>query len=224
MALKSCTEMSSVNVKNSSVLELKRRLKNLCHLTKHTDIVERLGSLMSDDLVASWVCGGLSLAAKKLAGYELKQCRNAGKTVIGELKEMVKVQDYRKMATQLQLYAVKVAVVVLPLPPPLGRIIEQGVHLRLQRLAQDAGEELDSLEKKLDAKIRRTMSRELLRLGTAQARAAEEQVTEMLTLDGLLNDMVSKSSETSSQFATAMAQVTSFNRWAILEHDLATSS
>lgn len=40
------------------------------------------------------------------------------------------------MATQLQLYAVKVAVVVLPLPPPLGRIIEQGVHLRLQRLAQ----------------------------------------------------------------------------------------
>eukprot|EP00913_Durusdinium_trenchii_P000768 g717.t1 len=155
-------------------------------------IVERLGSLMSDDLVASWVCGGLSLAAKKLAGYELKQCRNAGKTVIGELKEMVKVQDYRKMATQLQLYAVKVAVVVLPLPPPLGRIIEQGVHLRLQRLAQDAGEELDSLEKKLDAKIRRTMSRELLRLGTAQARAAEEQVTEMLTLDGLLNDMVSK--------------------------------
>lgn len=30
---------------------------------------------------------------------------------------------------------------------------------------------------RLEAKIRRTMSRELLRLGTAQARAAEEQVT-----------------------------------------------
>lgn len=32
-------------------------------------------------------------ARQKLAGYELKQCRNAGKTVIGELKEMVKAQE-----------------------------------------------------------------------------------------------------------------------------------
>ena len=37
---------------------------------------------------------------------------------------------------------------------------------------------MDILERKMDAKMRQMLTEELLRLGTAQARAAEEQVQE----------------------------------------------
>ena len=65
MALKSCTEMSSVNVKNSSVLELKRRLKDgyfLCFLAEKR-ARWKVGRLASDrvrhgvenDLIMFWI-------------------------------------------------------------------------------------------------------------------------------------------------------------------------
>eukprot|EP00435_Cladocopium_sp_Y103_P017203 s3056_g4.t1 len=97
--------------------------------------------------------------------------------------------------------------------------------MALSSLAKDAAGHLENLETKMSAVMRKSLSQELLRLGTAQARAADEQIQEMITLDALLNDMVSKSSKLfGGDFAAAMARVTSFNRWAIIEHDLSTST
>ena len=55
--------------------------------------------------------------------------------------------------------------------------------------------------------MRQMLTEELLRLGTAQARAAEEQVQEMSIMDALWSDILESSSvsEETSKFGRAMA-------------------
>lgn len=198
--------------------DLQMKLKELCQKTDSANMVSEMLKLVDDAAVARWLCGFTTT-------NEIGQCQEAGKLILGGLQTAIQAKDKEKMLATLQAYAVKIAVIFVPLPPPLGVIVEKGANLALSRLAKDAESHLETLETKMGALMRKTLSEDLLRLATAQARAADEQIQEMLTLDSLLNDMVAKSSTVGSEaFASAMAKVTSFNRWAIIEHDLATST
>ena len=198
--------------------DLQMKLKELCQKTDSANIVSEMLKLVDDASVARWLCGLTTV-------NEIGQCQEAGRLILGGLQTAMQAKDKEKMLGTLQAYAVKIAVIFVPLPPPLGVIVEKGANLALSRLAKDAESHLETLETKMGALMRKTLSEDLLRLATAQARAADEQIQEMLTLDTLLNDMVAKSSTVGSEaFASAMAKVTSFNRWAIIEHDLATST
>ncbi|CAE7209011.1 MCA1, partial [Symbiodinium sp. KB8] len=67
----------------------------------------------------------------------------------------------------------------------------------------------------------KVVAEEFLRLGAAQVRAAQVQVQDMSMMDDLwLEEM----KDTDSQTASLVIQATSFNRWAVIEQDLATSA
>lgn len=222
--MEKCAELKVAQNASNATEQLKRTLKEVCQETDSSHVVSEIFSLMNDALVAKWICGGLT-AVDYMSANELEQCQDAGKVVLGGLTGMMEAKGKGKMLATMQTYALKLAVIFVPLPPPLGVIIEKGANLALSSLANDATSHLENLETKMSAMMRKSLSQELLRLGTAQARAADEQIQEMITLDALLNDMVSKSSKLfGGDFAAAMARVTSFNRWAIIEHDLSTST
>lgn len=221
--IEKCAELKVANASNATE-QLKRTLKEVCQETDSSLVVSEMFSLMDNALVAKWICGGLT-AVHDMSVNELGQCQDAGRVVLGGLTGVMEAKGNGKMFATMQAYAVKLAVIFVPLPPPLGVIIEKGANMALSSLAKDAAGHLENLETKMSAVMRKSLSQELLRLGTAQARAADEQIQEMITLDALLNDMVSKSSKLfGGDFAAAMARVTSFNRWAIIEHDLSTST
>lgn len=222
--MEKCAELKVLQNTSNATEQLKRTLKEVCQEADSSHVVSEIFSLMDNALVAKWICGGLT-AVDYMSASELGLCQDAGKVVLGGLTGMMEAKGKGKTLATMQAYAVKLAVIFVPLPPPLGVIIEKGANMALSSLAKDAAGHLENLETKMSAVMRKSLSQELLRLGTAQARAADEQIQEMITLDALLNDMVSKSSKLlGGDVAAAMARVTSFNRWAIIEHDLSTST
>ena len=81
------------------------------------------------------------------------------------------------------------------------------------------------LQEKMEQVSRRVLNEELLRLGAAQARAGEDQIQEMATLDASLRDAIESSNWGNglSKLAGALSKSGSFNRWASIEQNLATS-
>ena len=60
--------------------------------------------------------------------FSISQGQDAGKVVLGGLTTIAQT-DKKKMLATVQAYAVKIAVIFVPLPPPLGVIIEKGALL-----------------------------------------------------------------------------------------------
>eukprot|EP00438_Fugacium_kawagutii_P019994 Skav211723 [mRNA] locus=scaffold1965:6320:14478:- [translate_table: standard] len=149
---------------------------------------------------------------------QLLQCQFAGAAILGGLKdcaESARQRDPKMFALKFGLYAVKVSAIFLPLPPPLGLVMHKAADIALARLSQQAQSELEALERRMDANMRRMLTEELLRLGTAQAWAAEEQAGRSWT---------AAKDKVTAKFAGILAHASSFNRWAIIEQDLSTSS
>ena len=230
MTKEKCRELQETPEKDENTTKLLEQMKDICEEKKPEEVVKKLNVQVTDPFFAQFLCGGLNLLTVRVMTYtELLQCQFAGNAILGGLKDCAdsaRLQDAGKFALQFGLYAVKVSAIFLPLPPPLGLVIHKAADMALARLSQEAETQLEILEKKMDAKMRAMLTEELLRLGTAQARAAEEQVQEMSIMDALWSDILETSAadKVSAKFAAAMAHASSFNRWAIIEQDLSTSS
>ncbi|CAK9115106.1 unnamed protein product [Durusdinium trenchii] len=229
MTKEKCEELKQ-HKDNEKAVELLEKMKEVCEEEKTDGVVSKLQAKVSDPFVAQFLCGGLNFfTVKEMTYTELLQCQFAAHDVLGglvECGEAAKTKNAALFALRFSLYAIKVSAIFLPLLPPLGLLIHKAADLALARLSKEVENQLDALEKKMDAKMQAMLTEELLRLGTAQARAAEEQVQEMSILDALWSDILehSATSKDSAKFAAAMAHASSFNRWAIIEQDLSTSS
>eukprot|EP00435_Cladocopium_sp_Y103_P022989 s3247_g5.t1 len=111
-----------------TTIEKCAELKEVCQETDSSLVVSEMFSLMDNALVAKWICGGLT-AVHDMSVNELGQCQDAGRVVLGGLTGVMEAKGNGKMFATMQAYAVKLAVIFVPLPPPLGVIIEKGALL-----------------------------------------------------------------------------------------------
>lgn len=225
-----CRELQEKEEKDENTTKLLEKMKDVCAEDDTDQVVSKINVHVSDPFFAQFLCGGLNLFTVNDMTYtELLQCQFAGNSILGGLEECAttaRQQDAKVFALKFGLYAIKVSAIFLPLPPPLGLLVHKAADMALARLSKEAESQLEALERRMDANMRALLTEELLRLGTAQARAAEEQVQEMSILDALWSDILQNeaTNKVSSKFAAAMAHASSFNRWAIIEQDLSTSS
>ncbi|CAE7434218.1 unnamed protein product [Symbiodinium sp. CCMP2456] len=170
---------------------------------------------MNDAVVAEWLCGA--------SGKEIESCQETAESLLGGLSEVLEAKLSSESLMKFSLYTVKAVATLAPLPPPLGVVLNKAADLVLNRLSREAEAELEDLESKMEQVSQRVMTEELLRLGSAQARAEEDQIQEMSSMDALWTDTISGSGE-NGDFARTMSQASSFNRWAAIEQGLATSA
>lgn len=225
-----CGELHEKEGKDENTTKLLEKMKDVCEEEDADQVVSKINVHVSDPFFAQFLCGGLNLfTVNEMTYTELLQCQFAGNSILGGLEDCAttaRQQDAKVFALKFGLYAIKVSAIFLPLPPPLGLLVHKAADMALARLSKEAESQLEALERRMDANMRALLTEELLRLGTAQARTAEEQVQEMSILDALWSDILQNeaTNKVSSKFAAAMAHASSFNRWAIIEQDLSTSS
>jgi len=225
-----CGELHEKEGKDENTTKLLEKMKDVCEEEDADQVVSKINVHVSDPFFAQFLCGGLNLfTVNEMTYTELLQCQFAGNSILGGLEDCAttaRQQDAKVFALKFGLYAIKVSAIFLPLPPPLGLLVHKAADMALARLSKEAESQLEALERWMDANMRALLTEELLRLGTAQARTAEEQVQEMSILDALWSDILQNeaTNKVSSKFAAAMAHASSFNRWAIIEQDLSTSS
>lgn len=225
-----CGELHKKEGKDENTTKLLEKMKDVCEEEDADQVVSKINVHVSDPFFAQFLCGGLNLfTVNEMTYTELLQCQFAGNSILGGLEDCAttaRQQDAKVFALKFGLYAIKVSAIFLPLPPPLGLLVHKAADMALARLSKEAESQLEALERRMDANMRALLTEELLRLGTAQARTAEEQVQEMSILDALWSDILQNeaTNKVSSKFAAAMAHASSFNRWAIIEQDLSTSS
>lgn len=225
-----CGELHEKEGKDENITKLLEKMKDVCEEEDADQVVSKINVHVSDPFFAQFLCGGLNLfTVNEMTYTELLQCQFAGNSILGGLEDCAttaRQQDAKVFALKFGLYAIKVSAIFLPLPPPLGLLVHKAADMALARLSKEAESQLEALERRMDANMRALLTEELLRLGTAQARTAEEQVQEMSILDALWSDILQNeaTNKVSSKFAAAMAHASSFNRWAIIEQDLSTSS
>lgn len=225
-----CRELQEKEEKDENTTKLLEKMKDVCEEDNVDQVVSKLNVRVSDPFFAQFLCGGLNLfTVNEMTYTELLQCQFAGNAILGGLEDCAttaRQKDAKMFALKFGLYAIKVSAIFLPLPPPLGLLVHKAADMALARLSKEAESQLEALERRMDANMRALLTEELLRLGTAQARTAEEQVQEMSILDALWSDILQNeaTNKVSSKFAAAMAHASSFNRWAIIEQDLSTSS
>lgn len=225
-----CGELHEKEGKDENITKLLEKMKDVCEEEDADQVVSKINVHVSDPFFAQFLCGGLNLfTVNEMTYTELLQCQFAGNSILGGLEDCAttaRQQDAKVFALKFGLYAIKVSAIFLPLPPPLGLLVHKAADMALARLSKEAESQLEALERWMDANMRALLTEELLRLGTAQARTAEEQVQEMSILDALWSDILQNeaTNKVSSKFAAAMAHASSFNRWAIIEQDLSTSS
>lgn len=225
-----CGELHEKEGKDENITKLLEKMKDVCEEEDADQVVSKINVHVSDPFFAQFLCGGLNLfTVNEMTYTELLQCQFAGNSILGGLEDCAttaRQQDAKVFALKFGLYAIKVSAIFLPLPPPLGLLVHKAADMALARLSKEAESQLEALERWMDANMRALLTEELLRLGTAQARTAEEEVQEMSILDALWSDILQNeaTNKVSSKFAAAMAHASSFNRWAIIEQDLSTSS
>lgn len=225
-----CGELHEKEGKDENTTKLLEKMKDVCEEEDADQVVSKINVHVSDPFFAQFLCGGLNLfTVNEMTYTELLQCQFAGNSILGGLEDCAttaRQQDAKVFALKFGLYAIKVSAIFLPLPPPLGLLVHKAADMALARLSKEAESQLEALERRMDANMRALLTEELLRLGTAQARTAEEEVQEMSILDALWSDILQNeaTNKVSSKFAAAMAHASSFNRWAIIEQDLSTSS
>lgn len=225
-----CGELHKKEGKDENTTKLLEKMKDVCEEEDADQVVSKINVHVSDPFFAQFLCGGLNLfTVNEMTYTELLQCQFAGNSILGGLEDCAttaRQQDAKVFALKFGLYAIKVSAIFLPLPPPLGLLVHKAADMALARLSKEAESQLEALERRMDANMRALLTEELLRLGTAQARTAEEQVQEMSILDALWSDILQNeaTNKVSSKFAAAMAHASSFNCWAIIEQDLSTSS
>lgn len=225
-----CGELHEKEGKDENTTKLLEKMKDVCEEEDADQVVSKINVHVSDPFFAQFLCGGLNLfTVNEMTYTELLQCQFAGNSILGGLEDCAttaRQQDAKVFALKFGLYAIKVSAIFLPLPPPLGLLVHKAADMALARLSKEAESQLEALERRMDANMRALLTEELLRLGTAQARTAEEEVQEMSILDALWSDILQNeaTNKVSSKFAAAMAHASNFNRWAIIEQDLSTSS
>lgn len=225
-----CGELHKKEGKDENTTKLLEKMKDVCEEEDADQVVSKINVHVSDPFFAQFLCGGLNLfTVNEMTYTELLQCQFAGNSILGGLEDCAttaRQQDAKVFALKFGLYAIKVSAIFLPLPPPLGLLVHKAADMALARLSKEAESQLEALERRMDANMRALLTEELLRLGRPQARTAEEQVQEMSILDALWSDILQNeaTNKVSSKFAAAMAHASSFNRWAIIEQDLSTSS
>ncbi|CAE7848767.1 unnamed protein product, partial [Symbiodinium microadriaticum] len=181
--------------------------------------------------VAKWLCTAVASVGTKNASLVLpEQCAKKGRLFLNATAALVDSGSKTtwEPVAMFFLACVQLAGELLPLPPPLGPLVSAAADYLMQRLSEKAEKELDDLEAKMDELASRRVSEELFRLGSARARAADEQIKDMSLLDGLWSKSLASPSAAAdphlSELVQTVSRVTSFNRWAIIEQDLATSA
>eukprot|EP00439_Symbiodinium_sp_Y106_P077123 s59_g16.t1 len=198
-------------------IDLKSKLREVCAQADAQGLVTKLSERMNDAVVGEWLCGASS--------KEIEGCKETAESLLGGLREVLEARLSAESLMKFSLYTVKAVATLAPLPPPLGVVLNKAVDLVLNRLSREAEAELEDLESKMEQVSQRVVTEELLRLGAAQARAAEDQIQEMSAMDALWNDAISASASGGEvDFARTMSQASSFNRWAAIEQGLATSA
>jgi len=137
------------------------------------------------------------------------------------IKELLADKMNWKVLGKFAAYTAQAVAAVVPLPPPLAAALEKCSNWLLSTLSQTAQLSVAQLEDRAGKASEKAVAEEFLRLGVAQVRAAQVQVQDMSMMDDLwLEEM----KDTDSQTASLIIQATSFNRWAVIEQDLATSA
>ncbi|CAE7702723.1 unnamed protein product [Symbiodinium sp. CCMP2592] len=209
--LQKCTELEV----EPGRIDLKSKLREVCAQAEAQGLVAKLSERMNDAVVAEWLCGASS--------KEIEGCKETAESLLGGLQEVLEARLSAESLMKFSLYTVKAVATLAPLPPPLGVVLNKAADLVLNRLSREAEAELEDLESKMEQVSHRVVTEELLRLGAAQARAAEDQIQEMSAMDALWSDAISASAG-GNDFARTMSQASSFNRWAAIEQGLATSA
>eukprot|EP00439_Symbiodinium_sp_Y106_P026322 s5700_g3.t1 len=178
---------------------------------------EKLAS--ADPEVANWLCKAESaiIDAEKFR----QGCSTASQSLMTGIKELLADKMNWKVLGKFAAYTAQAVAAVVPLPPPLAAAVEKCSNWLLSTLSQTAQLSVAQLEDRAGKASEKAVAEEFLRLGVAQVRAAQVQVQDMSMMDDLwLEEM----KDTDSQTASLIIQATSFNRWAVIEQDLATSA
>ncbi|CAE7310391.1 unnamed protein product [Symbiodinium natans] len=220
-------------------------VRQLCMQTQPRSMLalmfEKLQKKSKD--VALWLCSAAETTVDKDWSTHYSErlaCDEAASSTIGAMMSLDdpnqtligKIAAVARFTVWSAKFALIVATPFIPLPFGfLGRLFLDAV---ISQLTGDAEKELDLVEKQMKKRIeeisRRTAQRvqveEAFRIGSAHARAANDQIKDMAMIDHLWSSSMTAMSEhgaskDSALLWSTMKQVTSFNRWAIIEHDLA---
>ncbi|CAJ1445282.1 unnamed protein product [Effrenium voratum] len=227
---------------NSVVLNFSKDVSELCHTAVTEDpktLIQKMWGYFKDKSsdVATWLCNIAEGTVDEtwVSKYgERVECDEAAQETLGALVQLefgTPLERLQAMA-RFSLASVKFALVVAGpfVPEPFGFVARTMLNSLLSMLTEEAEQELDSLEGQIEKISRKTATqvllREMFRVGSAHSRAADDQIKDMSMVDSLWSSSIStleSSAESGSAQALweAMQKVTSFNRWAIIEHDLA---
>lgn len=219
----------------SAFRNLKDKLKESKLCSENGDnVISSLSEKVKNPAIAKWICTqGFELAEIKV---DESACHETSELLLGGLQELSGSGEPTVQAAKLGLYLVRAAVILTPLPGPLGWILDKATEKLLKQLTQDAEEALDNLEKllqRLEQKMwdisRKVVAEEFLRVGGEQVKVAEDQVKDIESIEeddlwrDLMIDSVDSSSGQVQKIMDAAEKATSFNRWAAIEQSLATS-
>ncbi|CAK9092709.1 unnamed protein product [Durusdinium trenchii] len=208
-------------------LKEKLKLSDLCE--QHGDkLLTKLSKNLHDPKTSEWICSqGFELSKIKIDG---NFCRETSELLLRGLQDTLQEKDTQRQVAKLGIYLVRAAVIVAPLPGPIGWILDKATQMLLKKLTKDAEEALDNLEKKLEMKMwdisRQVVAEEFLRVGGEQVKVAEDQVKDIETIDedDFWGNLMKDSQDPALQKVVAAAkEATSFNRWAAIEQSLATT-
>jgi len=229
---------------SSSVEKLPEDVQMLCKQTRPESLLdvmlEKLQNSSQD--VALWLCSAAEGTIDKewsTRYSERLSCDEAATSTIGamlDLDNQATLAGRLYAAARFMLWTSKFALVVATpfIPLPFGFLARKFLDVVIGQLTGEAEEELSTLEKRMEKKMeevsRRTAQKlqleEAFRIGSAHARAANDQIKDMAMIDHLWSSSMTAMSESGARKENAllwstMKKVTSFNRWAIIEHDLA---
>ena len=226
--------------------------KELCQelLSKSVSVSESVAditrSVSAQPAIAAWFCSGLKLAAGHLREGPPTKCIEVGKDLLKGLNYTLNDdggstgKEHAEKALFVTAYLMKAACVLAPMPPPFATMIDKAADAILAKMNEDAKMDMHNLETKMKAMMwdvsHKVVAEETLRVATAKAKIAEEQIDDMKSLDeymthDLWSDALTSINRMHDEVAEVMQKVVesaqksaSFNRWAAIEQSLATSS
>lgn len=132
----------------SAFRNLKDKLKESKLCSENGDnVISSLSEKVKNPAIAKWICTqGFELAEIKV---DESACHETSELLLGGLQELSGSGEPTVQAAKLGLYLVRAAVILTPLPGPLGWILDKATEKLLKQLTKDAEEALDNLEKLL---------------------------------------------------------------------------
>lgn len=142
-------------------LKEKLKLSDLCE--QHGDkLLTKLSKNLHDPKTSEWICSqGFELSKIKIDG---NFCRETSELLLRGLQDTLQEKDTQRQVAKLGIYLVRAAVIVAPLPGPIGWILDKATQMLLKKLTKDAEEALDNLEKQLQTLHSRKTSNKFLSL------------------------------------------------------------